>query len=84
MYSKNNTLAAALLLAAGMTALAGEADFAAKVDQCVEAWQPTREERRMDEIGWASDIRDALRLAKKHNRPVFLFTLDGRINIGRC
>ena len=33
---------------------------------------------------WAEDIRDALRLAKAHQRPVFLFTHDGRMNIGRC
>jgi hypothetical protein len=73
-----------LLLVAGITATAGEPDFVTRVDQRVQAWQPTKEERRMDEIGWAGDIRDALRLAKEHNRPVFLFTLDGRINIGRC
>ena len=27
---------------------------------------------------------DALRLAKKHGRAVFLFTHDGRMAIGRC
>jgi hypothetical protein len=50
----------------------------------VQAWQPTREERRFDVIAWAKDIRQAERLAKKHGRPVFLFTHDGRMNIGRC
>jgi microcystin degradation protein MlrC len=28
--------------------------------------------------------RTAEKLAKENNRPVFLFTHDGRINIGRC
>jgi hypothetical protein len=50
----------------------------------VKAWQPTSEERAFDKIGWARDIRDALRLAKANNRPVFLFTHTGRINTGRC
>jgi hypothetical protein len=45
---------------------------------------PRAEEKRFDEIGWAKDIRAARRLAKEHNRPVFLFTHDGRMNIGRC
>jgi hypothetical protein len=47
------------------------------VDRRVKDWQPTKDERRFDEIGWARDIRDAQRLAKQHNRPVFLFTYDG-------
>ena len=54
------------------------------VQQRVGELQPRTEEKRFDEIGWAKDIRDALRLAKQHNRPVFLFTHDGRMNIGRC
>lgn len=54
------------------------------VTQRVQELQPTSKEKRFDEIGWASDIRDAKRLAREHQRPVFLFTHDGRINIGRC
>ena len=46
--------------------------------------EPKPEEKRFDEIGWAKDIREARRLAAQHNRPVFLFTHDGRMNIGRC
>jgi len=57
---------------------------AAWVDQRVKDWQPTAEEKRFDEIGWAKDIREAQKLAKANNRPVFLFTHDGRMNIGRC
>jgi hypothetical protein len=50
----------------------------------LKEWKPTAKERRFDEIAWVKDIREALRLAKKHRRPVFLFTHDGRMNIGRC
>jgi hypothetical protein len=49
----------------------------AKIDQRVAAWQPTPEERRLDDIAWAGDLRDAYRLAKQHGRPVFLFTYSG-------
>jgi hypothetical protein len=52
-------------------------ELATWVDKRIRDWQPTQEERRFDEIGWARDIRDALRLAKEHGRPVFLFTYDG-------
>jgi hypothetical protein len=54
------------------------------VDQRVKEWQPTAEEKRFDEIGWAKDIRAAEKLAKENHRPVFLFTHEGRMNIGRC
>jgi hypothetical protein len=59
-------------------------ELAAWVGKRVEDWQPTPEERRFDEIGWAKDIREAERLAKEHNRPVFLFTHDGHMAVGRC
>ena len=58
-------------------------DFA-WVEQRVQELEPTAKERRIDEIGWAKDIREAERLAKENSRPVFLFTHDGRINTGRC
>jgi hypothetical protein len=54
------------------------------VQKKVQDAQPTRSERKFDEVGWAKDIRDAERLAKIHQRPVFLFTHDGRVNLGRC
>lgn len=58
---------------------------AAWVIKRVEAWQPTREERAFDEIGWARDLREAVRLGKEHRRPVFLFTYDGASLSGyRC
>lgn len=50
----------------------------------VSEWQPKASERRFDEIGWVKDIRTARQLAQRSLRPVFIFTMDGRINIGRC
>jgi len=69
---------------AGEPAAPGAPGTPAAVEQRVRAWQPTPDERRWEQIGWAEDIRDALRIAKKTNRPVFLFTLDGRMSVGRC
>jgi len=56
---------------------ADAAGLGARIDKRVQGWQPTKDERRLDDIGWAKDIRDALRLAKEHNRPIFLFTYSG-------
>jgi hypothetical protein len=56
----------------------------AEIDRQVEAWQPTAKERAFEKIGWAKDIRDAVKLAGAHKRAVFLFTHDGRLGIGRC
>ena len=54
------------------------------VEKRARELEPAARERRIDEIGWASDIRQAERLAAEHSRPVFLFTHDGHINTGRC
>ena len=76
------TLAAMLIPAVSSSAPAGPHD-AAWVDQRIGANQPTPEERRFDEIGWLTDLRSAEKLAKEHHRPIFLFTHDGRMGIGR-
>lgn len=55
-----------------------------KVDDQIIAWWPKPAEKQFDQIGWVPDIRTAIRLAGEHNRPVFLFTMDGRVNLGRC
>ena len=54
------------------------------IERRVHELRPRADEKRFDEIGWAADIRAAKKLAQEHNRPVFLFTHDGRMNIGRC
>jgi hypothetical protein len=59
-------------------------DPAAQVSQRVRLWQAAPEERRFDEIGWARGLLEARRLAKEHHRPIFLFTHDGHMAVGRC
>ena len=54
------------------------------VEARVAEWQMKPSERKFDRIGWLTDIRAALELGKKTNRPLFLFTHDGRMAIGRC
>ena len=72
-----------LAVLAAWTAAADGLDVAAIQKRAAEL-QPRAEEKRFDEIGWATDLREARRLASRHHRPVFLFTHDGRMNIGRC
>ena len=54
------------------------------VDRRVRQLQPTKDERRIDEIGWAKTVLEAERLAREYKRPIFLFTYDGNIDTGRC
>jgi hypothetical protein len=54
------------------------------VEKAVAERQPPAEDKRFDQIAWVTDIRTAIKLAKEHNRPVFLLTVDGRVNTGRC
>jgi hypothetical protein len=55
-----------------------------RVEKRVHDLQSTREERKLDLIGWAPDILVAEKLARTANRPIFLFTYDGSIGTGRC
>lgn len=63
---------------------AADPELASRVDRRVSEWQPTPQERRLDEIGWAPSVTAALGLAKQHDRPVFLFVHEGLIATGRC
>jgi hypothetical protein len=54
------------------------------VETKVREIQPSRDEKRFDEIGWAPSILAAEALARKTNRPMFLFTYNGKIDTGRC
>ena len=54
------------------------------VDDRVADWWPKPDEKRFDQIGWAPDLRTARKLAAELDRPLFLFTMDGRVNTGRC
>jgi hypothetical protein len=60
------------------------AEFKEKIDRRVTDWQPTAEEKRFDQIGWCTSLLEAEKLAREHQRPIFLFTHDGRMNVGRC
>jgi hypothetical protein len=54
------------------------------VEKKVREIQPSRAEKRFDEIGWAPSILAARELSKKSNRPMFLFTYNGKLETGRC
>ena len=79
--------------ACGVLAIAGAvaAESWLKDDKLVDAVQkkvreiqPSREEKRFDEIGWAPSIVQARAISQKINRPMFLFTYNGNIDTGRC
>ena len=86
MRASTATTVCALLIAGGIIAETWLPDDAlvAKVQKKVHELQPSRDEKRFDEIGWAPNILEAEKMAKKLNRPVFLFTYDGKIETGRC
>ena len=71
------------ILIAGILCLLAAEDLS-WVEKRVDEWQPKPSERKFDQIGWLRDIRAALALGKESNRPIFLFTHDGRMAIGRC
>jgi hypothetical protein len=73
----------AILVWAGALA-AGQENDLSWVEARVAEWQMKPSERKFDQIGWLTDIRAGLALAKEKNRPLFLFTHDGRMAIGRC
>ena len=54
------------------------------VDAKILEIRPTEAERKFDTIAWVPSIKDALRLAKEHGRPIMMFTYDGQIQTGRC
>ena len=78
------TLAWAAAGAAAAERPTSESDLPGWIEKTVQERQPTAAERRFDEIGWLTDIREAIGLAKQHQRPVQLFTHDGHMAIGRC
>ena len=76
-------LAVGLLCAADEPRLS-DREVADWVAARVRDWQPKPAERRFDDIGWVDGIRAAEGLAKERGRPVFLFTHDGHMAVGRC
>ena len=76
-------LSAALIAGAADTWIKDD-KLVATVEEQVRKVQPTRAEKRFDEVGWASSILAAEQAAAKVNRPVFLFVYNGEIDTGRC
>jgi hypothetical protein len=76
-------LSAALLAGAAETFLKDD-KLVESVEKQVRKLQPTRDEKRYDEVGWAPSILAAEEIAAKVKRPIFLFTYNGRIDTGRC
>lgn len=76
-------LGVCLAMALAGTVGAATLDSAA-VDARAAQWQPTMRERVWEQIGWEKGLLPALATAKQTNRPVFLFTHDGRLEVGRC
>ena len=58
-------------------------DFS-RIDKRIAEIQPTAKEKRFEEIGWAKGIPEAERLARESDRPVFLFSNVGHMDLGRC
>lgn len=79
----NRTAAVAFVLMFSPAASSQEIDVA-RIDKRIADWQPSKAERRFDDIGWAPDLCTALKAGKAHARPVFVFTHDGRMQFGRC
>lgn len=55
----------------------------ARIDEKVREWEPRPEERRFDEIGWAKNLPEAIRLARESGRGVFVVAHVGHLNTGR-
>ena len=47
------------------------------IDRRVLDWELSQDERRFDEIGWASDLAIAENLSREQHRPLFVFTYSG-------
>jgi len=54
------------------------------IDRSIDKIQPTRKEKRFDGIGWVKGLCEGERLARKNERPLFLFSNVGELGIGRC
>jgi hypothetical protein len=82
----NLRLFLALLLTAGAVAAQDKVDpnDLSWVEKRAAEWAPRPSERKFDQIAWVTEARTAVELGKKHNRPLFIFTHDGRMARGRC
>ena len=81
---RTNLILFLTLLALNVPLLAAPARDAAWVDQRIKEWQPRPSERSWEQIGWAKDLLTAEKLGRERGRPIFLFTHDGHLAVGRC
>jgi hypothetical protein len=58
-------------------------DVIATIQARVHAIDLTPAERKWEDIGWVTDIPEALRLSQQVGRPVFILTHVGQLD-GRC
>jgi len=58
-------------------------DPVAFVDGRVKALDLTPQERQWEQIGWTYDLDEAMRLSRKHGRPMLIYCLNGQLD-GRC
>ena len=86
MLSHRILLSACLGFAVSPLPLLAESgeSWTGKIDKRIERMRPTKDERKFDLIAWAPSLRDAIAAANASKRPIFMFTHDGHINIGRC
>ena len=88
MRAASLTLLACLFLPkpvpAGQETVASNADDLSWIEKRVDEWKAGPSDRKFDQVGWLTDLLSAQKLAKEHGRPIFLFTHDGRMAIGRC
>ena len=78
------SLVSVALLAGAAEVYLKDDSLVASVQDRVRKVQPTRAEKRFDEIGWAASILAAEATAAQVHRPIFLFTYNGDIDTGRC
>ena len=78
-------VAAVIALAAwGQTSWIKDDPLVADVEEQVRRNQPTRAEKRFDEIGWAGSLVQAVKVSQQTRRPLFVFFHNGNIDTGRC
>jgi hypothetical protein len=80
---RSRTPAALATAAIGADTWLNDDKLVSSVEKQVRNIQPTRIEKRFDEIGWAPSILRAEELARKANRPVFLLFYNGKIDTGQ-
>jgi hypothetical protein len=83
-FGQKPCLLGVLVLGAGSFASAAAPADRDRIDRRIGEIQPTRKEKRFDDIGWVKGLREAERLSRKSARPVFLFSNVGDLDLGRC